>query len=1224
VPWLAVGTVCSDYQCIYSGTTVRDVEGHHIWGVGNKAGSSSNFAFTRREPVSCPSGYATQTRLLRGSTELIKCKPPTPCAADQKLSPAGVCQTDVPIQAVSNPQCNGVGDPIFPLTGAMKETISTGFALRGADLIFTYDTTRQLSGLLYGDLPSLGSLWSSSLHRRLTVGSGALTITAYRGNGSVVTFALRNGVYVPDANVADRVVSFAGGYYYTDSQRNQLEKYNAIGQLVNIGGSDGSSLSFSYSAAESATAPAEGYLLQVTDDSGRFLRFEYLLPPGSDSVTATRGLISKVTNSNGQSIVLGYSPSFKLTSVTWADGKSLQFLYENAALPWAMTGAIDENGGRFSTWSYDSQGRAVARASALGSNAYSVSYTEAPKYFLTETVDSPFNLNYQRYQSSSPIGVSVVGPNNQSFSVTSSSVLGSPVPTGTSQPAGSGCAASNSASTYDAIGNLLSRDNFQGERTCYAYSPTRNVETSRVEGLSNTVACNTVISEQASLPAGARRVITKWHPDWKLPTKILTPGKLLTKVYNGQADPLNSNLVASCAPGATLPNSSPVPLLCREAEQEASSSILASATDPTFSSVLVLLHGDGSDSSTTFIDDSPNPHQLSIVSGAPQIKTSQSKYGGASINFPGSSAITFSDAVSSSFWTSDWTVEFWALPGVATQNPAAIFGNRWPDGGAQLYLSYSAGSLTNITYEIREYGSLTGFGVGTSTPGFTSALAPVGAFNHIAVTKVGTTYGFFLNGFKLPAIVRAVQPANTAHNLNIGSANPAWYGYEFNGFIDDFRITMGAPRYADDFKPDTLKDGNLTLPASVLTKTSTFSYDSAGRLLSVVDPNNRTSRNSYFADTPQTTSLLLHGDGVDGSTSILDSSLSSKIVTPAGGAKISTLQSKFGGASMFFDGVRSYLSVASSPSLSMQSSDFTIEMWIHKLGNNANTSRLWNPDGDIYGDVYLGIDASGNLVCYGSLTGSNWDAWSFASGIAIPNGVWKHVALVRASGTVTLYVDGVGTVLTSALGSTALYDGAPSHVIGSQSTGVDRAFSGYIDEVRISKGVARYTSPFTPPVAAFPNPVPGVHSPGDLQSSTNAAGHVTQILSHDLLGRVLRFSDPKGVVTDMAYTPRGWLSSVTVTPPGGVARTTGYSYDAVGQMIQASLADGTSLGYTYDAAHRLVGVLDAKGNSVTYTLDAVGNRVGEQVKDPLGNLQRNITRVYDALNRVQQITGASQ
>jgi len=94
---------------------------------------------------------------------------------------------------------------------------------------------------------------------------------------------------------------------------------------------------------------------------------------------------------------------------------------------------------------------------------------------------------------------------------------------------------------------------------------------------------------------------------------------------------------------------------------------------------------------------------------------------------------------------------------------------------------------------------------------------------------------------------------------------------------------------------------------------------------------------------------------------------------------------------------------------------------------------------------------------------------------------------------------------------------------------------------------------------------------------------------------------------------------------GGVARTTSYTYDNAGQMTGATLPDGSTLGYGYgyDAAHRLTGVTDAKGNTVGYTLDGMGNKAGEQVKDPAGNLQRKITRVYDALNRVQQVTGVS-
>jgi YD repeat-containing protein len=149
------------------------------------------------------------------------------------------------------------------------------------------------------------------------------------------------------------------------------------------------------------------------------------------------------------------------------------------------------------------------------------------------------------------------------------------------------------------------------------------------------------------------------------------------------------------------------------------------------------------------------------------------------------------------------------------------------------------------------------------------------------------------------------------------------------------------------------------------------------------------------------------------------------------------------------------------------------------------------------------------------------------------------------------------------------------------------------------------------------------HTAGDLQSITNAAGHVTQLTLYDKAGRVRQMVDPNGIVTDIAYTPRGWTSSVVVTPPGGAPRTTAYTYDNAGQLTGVVMPDATTLTYSYDAAHRLTGVTDAKGNTVTYTLDAVGNKTGEQVKDPSGNLQRNITRVYDALNRVQQVMGAS-
>ena len=80
----------------------------------------------------------------------------------------------------------------------------------------------------------------------------------------------------------------------------------------------------------------------------------------------------------------------------------------------------------------------------------------------------------------------------------------------------------------------------------------------------------------------------------------------------------------------------------------------------------------------------------------------------------------------------------------------------------------------------------------------------------------------------------------------------------------------------------------------------------------------------------------------------------------------------------------------------------------------------------------------------------------------------------------------------------------------------------------------------------------------------------------------------------------------------------------MGQLKKATLPDNSSIEYTYDNAHRLTGMSDSMGNRIAYTLDAMGNRVKEEITDPNGVLSGKVTRVYDALNRLQQITGGVQ
>ncbi len=219
------------------------------------------------------------------------------------------------------------------------------------------------------------------------------------------------------------------------------------------------------------------------------------------------------------------------------------------------------------------------------------------------------------------------------------------------------------------------------------------------------------------------------------------------------------------------------------------------------------------------------------------------------------------------------------------------------------------------------------------------------------------------------------------------------------------------------------------------------------------------------------TSLLLHMDGANNSTVFADSSVNTVVLTPSGDARISTVQSKFGGTSAFFDGINDYISMPYSSIFAFGSGNFTIECWLYRTGANINSSRIWNSGGDFFHETDISIDSNGNLGCYGTTSGTAWNAWTAPSIAVIALNTWQHVALVRNGGIVTMYVNGTGTVLTSSLSTAALVtgtSGASVRTIGGQS-GVDRTYFGYIDEFRVTKGVARYTASFTPPVGPFPS-----------------------------------------------------------------------------------------------------------------------------------------------------------
>ena len=207
-------------------------------------------------------------------------------------------------------------------------------------------------------------------------------------------------------------------------------------------------------------------------------------------------------------------------------------------------------------------------------------------------------------------------------------------------------------------------------------------------------------------------------------------------------------------------------------------------------------------------------------------------------------------------------------------------------------------------------------------------------------------------------------------------------------------------------------------------------------------------------------SLLLHGNGTNGSTVITDSSGSPKTVTAVGNAQISTAQSKFGGSSLYQAAAHTDLFNFTNFGSNLEfPGDYTIEGWVYytALGGDSSFFVISNPAPNAY--FAFNIDSS------------NFNLYFNSAGLVVlgPHGMslntWHHVAMCRTGSSVKVFTDGIqrGADITSA--TTHGYTTFGLSRIGGGAAGSAR----YIDEFRITKGVARYTANFTPPTAPFPD-----------------------------------------------------------------------------------------------------------------------------------------------------------
>ena len=230
---------------------------------------------------------------------------------------------------------------------------------------------------------------------------------------------------------------------------------------------------------------------------------------------------------------------------------------------------------------------------------------------------------------------------------------------------------------------------------------------------------------------------------------------------------------------------------------------------------------------------------------------------------------------------------------------------------------------------------------------------------------------------------------------------------------------------------------------------------------SFVDLNNivltgTTTGDAYY---PQVAALL-HFDGVNGSTTITDNSKNNLTVTATNGAFISTAQSKFGGSSVFFDGTNDYVSIPNNTDFNFASGTFTIEFWVYfssVTGERFLVSTYQNSTNGWFVDLYLGKIIVGFTGDGADITGTT----------TISINTWYHIAVSGTAGSYKLFINGVqdGSTYT---GATALSSTAPLYLGTLVASGVFYLyFQGYIDELRITNGYARYTGNFTPSTTAF-------------------------------------------------------------------------------------------------------------------------------------------------------------